>query len=200
MKSAQLSGVSWVVVVQRSATLSSVYQHRDCGNSAMEREVSYYINIGRDSARAEQSAKDWAVEVRQREAIDQTATRWSGRERVRDELSNMWQCVCVSESGNMCVCVWGGGLYVCVRAPQSSQWAWMWGGIQRGALWSQSLIASSQGGRWLPPSHTHAAVSCTFSNSQHTLVCRPTLFACTQLRLCTAEVKFPEPNVVSSKH
>lgn len=89
MKSAQFSGVSRVVVVQPSATLFSVYQHRLSGSSAMEREVSYYINIQRDSARAEQSAKDSAVEVRHREAIDQTAARWSGRERVRDELSNM---------------------------------------------------------------------------------------------------------------
>lgn len=56
----------------------------------MEREVSYYINIGGDSARAEQSAKRLSSgSETEREAIDQTATRWSGRERVRDELSNM---------------------------------------------------------------------------------------------------------------
>lgn len=55
----------------------------------MEREVSYYINIGRDSARAEQSARLSSGSETEREAIDQTATRWSGRERVRDELSNM---------------------------------------------------------------------------------------------------------------
>ncbi len=73
----------------------------------MEREVSYYINIGRDSARAEQSAKDWAVEVRQRE-------RPSTRQLQDGVEGNVWEmscrtcdnvCVRVKESGSMRVCV-----------------------------------------------------------------------------------------------
>ncbi len=79
----------------------------------MEREVSYYINIGRDSARAEQSAKDWAVEVRQRE-------RPSTRQLQDGVEGNVWEmscrtcdnvCVRVKESGSMRVCVC---VYVCV--------------------------------------------------------------------------------------
>lgn len=73
----------------------------------MEREVSYYINIGRDSARAEQSAKDWAVEVRQRE-------RPSTRQLQDGVEGNVWEmscrtcdnvCVCVSVKVEVCVCV-----------------------------------------------------------------------------------------------
>lgn len=70
----------------------------------MEREVSYYINIGRDSARAQQSAKDQAVEVRQREG---PSTR-----QLQDRVEgNVWEMSCRT-CDNVCsrlkvgVCVW----------------------------------------------------------------------------------------------
>lgn len=58
MKGAHFFGVSWVVDVECSATLFlSISTQRQSGSSATEREVSYYINKGRDSARAEKSAR-----------------------------------------------------------------------------------------------------------------------------------------------
>lgn len=52
-----------------------------------------------------------------------------------------------------------------------------------------------------PHTHTHniyTQVSCMFTHSQHTRVGGPILFACTQVRRYTAEVKFAELNTVSN--
>lgn len=45
-------------VVSQSAALLSISTWRQSASTAMERAVIHYINIRRDSAKAEQSAKD----------------------------------------------------------------------------------------------------------------------------------------------
>lgn len=57
MKSAQFSGVSRGVVVQPSATLRSVYQHRDCLVAVLWRERLATILTYRETA-PEQAAND----------------------------------------------------------------------------------------------------------------------------------------------
>lgn len=183
MKSAQFSGVSWVVVVQRSATLFSVYQHRDCLVAVLWRErLATTLTYGETAPEHSSlpKTKQWKWDRERGHRPDSYKMEWKAT-CERWAVEHVTMCVCVCECGHVCVCVY-------VTAPQSSVRAWMWGRIQRGALWSQSLIASSRGGRTTALHHTCKRThhwGCMLSHSQHTVcVCISWTFVLTPLSKC----------------